>query len=145
MEPVSRLLRAGCQQVLTQQFSVWQMWGEATSRSGKWGGGSCLLKHGRPRECEVWQRPCGSHLFTKTWVNVFLLVSILFSAPRCLTLRSIGSTCYIAEHTQLLPVWGTAVSFPYGVNNVIVWLMFSTLQDILQTLLYLILVRKPAT
>lgn len=35
VEQESRLLRAECQQVLTQQFSVWQMLKEATPRSGK--------------------------------------------------------------------------------------------------------------
>lgn len=50
----------------------------------------------------------------------------------------------VAESTLLLQVLGTIVQLTYGVNSVIVWLMFSGLRDILHTLLYLILARKPA-
>lgn len=61
----------------------------------------------------------------KTWVNVFCWFpfSVLSHDVRLLFTvqpHALRSWAY----TLLLPVWGTAGSFPYGVNNVILWLMF---------------------
>lgn len=81
----SRLPRAGVSRLHHSDSQCSRSCGKPYQGLRSWRGQSCLPKHKRPREYEVWQRPHGFHLFKNhlgkhfSWFQLSAPILLMFA------------------------------------------------------------------